>query len=57
MVGNVQSGDGTIDSTTVRVYGADPENGPSRDLARYAWAMGTLTLRTFTFFPSFASTA
>ena len=53
MVGNVQSGNGTIDSTTVRVYGADPENGPSRDLARYAWAMGKLYTPNFKVLPVF----
>lgn len=53
MVGNVQSGDGTVDSTTVRVYGADPENGASRDLARYAWAMGTLYTPKFHVLPVF----
>lgn len=53
MIGNVQSGNGTIDSTTVRVYGADPENGASRDLARYAWAMGTLYIPRFRVLPVF----
>ena len=53
MVGNVQAGNGTIDSTTVRVYGADPENGASRDLARYAWAMGTLYNRKLKVLPVF----
>lgn len=53
MVGNVQAGNGTIDSTTVRVFGADPENGASRDLARYAWAMGTLYTPGFRVLPVF----
>jgi hypothetical protein len=53
MVGNVQAGNGTIDSTTVRVYGADPENGTSRDLARYAWAMGTIYNPSFKVLPVF----
>lgn len=53
MVGNVQSGNGTVDSTTVRVFGADPENGQSRDLARYAWAMGTLYTPKLTVLPVF----
>ncbi len=53
MVGNVQAGNGAIDSTTVRVFGADPENGPSRDLARYAWAMGTLYTPNFHVLPVF----
>lgn len=53
MIGNVQSGNGTIDSTTVRVFGADPENGQSRDLARYAWAMGALYTPKFKVLPVF----
>ncbi len=53
MVGNVQAGNGTIDSTTVRVFGADPENGASRDLARYAWAMGALYTPKFKVLPVF----
>jgi hypothetical protein len=53
MVGNVQSGNGTIDSTTVRVFGADPDNGASRDLARYAWAMGSLYTPSFKVLPVF----
>ncbi len=53
MVGNVQAGNGTIDSTTVRVFGADPENGASRDLARYAWAMGALYTPKFKVLPIF----
>ena len=53
MIGNVQSGSGAIDSTTVRVFGADPENGQSRDLARYAWAMGKLYTPNFKVLPVF----
>lgn len=53
MVGNVEAGNGTIDSTTVRVFGADPENGASRDLARYAWAMGALYTPKFKVLPIF----
>jgi hypothetical protein len=40
MVGNVTAEDGRVDSTTVRLYGADPDNGGSRELERYAWAVG-----------------
>ncbi len=53
MVGNVQAGNGTIDSTTVRVFGADPDVGPSRDLARYAWAVGSIYVPKFKVMPVF----
>jgi len=42
IVGNVVAEDGTVDSTSVRIFGAEPDNGPSRELARYAWATGTI---------------
>lgn len=42
IVGNVAADDGTTDSTTVRIFGADPDNSPSRELARYAWAAGQI---------------
>ena len=42
MVGNVSAEDGRVDSTTVRIFGAEPDNGSSRELARYTWAVGTL---------------
>ena len=42
IVGNVVADDGTVDSTSARIFGADPDNGPSRELARYAWATGTI---------------
>jgi hypothetical protein len=53
IVGNVVADDGQVDSTSVRVFGADPDNGPSRELARYAWAMGTLYDPAFTVIPVF----
>ena len=42
IVGNVVAEDGSVDSSTVRIFGADPDNGSSRELARYAWATGTI---------------
>jgi hypothetical protein len=51
IVGNVMAEDSTTDSTSVRVFGADPDNGPSRELARYAWASGTLYNPAFAVFP------
>lgn len=38
IVGNVSAEDGRTDSTSVRIFAADPDNGPSRELGRYAWA-------------------
>ncbi len=40
--GNVTAEDGRTDSTTMRVYSADPDNTPSRELARYASALGPI---------------
>jgi hypothetical protein len=45
--------DGTVDSTTVRIFGAEPDNGPSRELARYAWATGTIYNPSFHMLPVF----
>jgi hypothetical protein len=42
IVGNVVAEDGTVDSTSVRIFGAEPDNGPSRELARYVWATGAI---------------
>jgi hypothetical protein len=42
IVGNIRSDDGLVDSTTMRIYSADPDNSPSRELARYAVALGGL---------------
>jgi hypothetical protein len=53
IVGNVVADDGTVDSTSVRIFGADPDNGASRELARYTWAIGTLYDRAFTVIPVF----
>lgn len=40
IIGNVRTDDGVVDSTTMRIYSADPDNSPSRELARYAAALG-----------------
>jgi hypothetical protein len=40
--GNVTTEDGRTDSTTMRIYSADPDNSPSRELARYATALGAI---------------
>jgi hypothetical protein len=51
IVGNVVADDGRTDSTTVRIFAAPPDNGPSRELGRYVWALGTLYLPTFAVLP------
>ena len=53
IVGNVVADDGTVDSTSVRIFGAEPDNGPSRELARYAWAAGTIYNPDFRIVPVF----
>lgn len=53
IIGNVVADDGRVDSTSVRIFGADPDNGPSRELARYAWASGSLYNPAFAVFPVF----
>jgi hypothetical protein len=53
IVGNVIAEDGSVDSTTVRIFGAEPDNGSSRELARYAWATGTIYNPSFRILPVF----
>lgn len=53
IVGNVVAEDGTTDSTSVRIFGAEPDNGPSRELARYAWGTGLLYDPAFRILPVF----
>lgn len=53
IAGNVVADDGTTDSTSVRIFGAEPDNGPSRELARYAWATGTIYNPRFQILPVF----
>jgi hypothetical protein len=53
IVGNVVAEDGSLDSTSVRIFGAEPDNGPSRELARYAWATGRLYNPSFEIVPVF----
>ncbi|HEX9383829.1 MAG TPA: M28 family peptidase [Gemmatimonadaceae bacterium] len=53
IVGNVVAEDGSVDSTSVRIFGTEPDNGPSRELARYAWAAGTIYNPSFQILPVF----
>jgi Peptidase family M28 len=51
IVGNVVADDGTTDSTTVRIFAAPPDNGPSRELGRYVWAIGSVYMPRFSVLP------
>lgn len=51
IVGNVTTEDGTTDSTSMRIFAADPDNSPSRELGRYAWAVNRLYLPNFQVLP------
>jgi hypothetical protein len=42
IIGNVTAEDGRTDSTTMRIYSADPDNSPSREISRYAGAVGSI---------------
>ena len=47
IVGNVVAENGAVDSTSVRVFAADPDSGASRELGRHAWGVGALYLPAF----------
>ncbi|HEV7991469.1 MAG TPA: M28 family peptidase [Gemmatimonadaceae bacterium] len=47
IVGNVVADDGSADSTSVRIYAADPDSSGSRELGRYVWGLGALYLPAF----------
>jgi hypothetical protein len=51
--GNVVAQDGHVDSTSVRIFAADPDNGPSRELGRYVWAVGAIYEPEFSVLPVF----
>ena len=51
IVGNVVAEDGTTDSTSFRVFAADPDNSPSRELGRYVWGLDRLYMPTFEIVP------
>jgi hypothetical protein len=42
IVGNVVAEDGSTDSTSVRIYAADPDSSGSRELGRYVWGLGAI---------------
>ena len=49
--GNVVAEDGHTDSTSVRIFAADPDNSPSRELGRYVWALGSIYEPDFSVLP------
>ena len=51
IVGNVTSEDGHTDSTSMRIFAADPDNSPSRELARYVLALDHEYLPSFDVIP------
>ena len=53
IIGNVVADDGTRDSTTVRVFGGDPDAGVSRELLRHVWAVGEVYQPSLAVLPVF----
>ena len=51
IVGNVTAEDGSVDSSTVRIFAADPDTSRSRELGRHVWSVGDLYLPTFRVVP------
>ncbi|HEY4132368.1 MAG TPA: M28 family peptidase, partial [Gemmatimonadaceae bacterium] len=51
IVGNVTAEDGTTDSTSMRIFAADPDNSPSRELGRFTWALDRVYLPAFEVLP------
>jgi hypothetical protein len=51
--GNVVAEDGHVDSNSVRIFAADPDNSPSRELGRYVWALDAIYEPEFTALPVF----
>ena len=53
IIGNVVAEDGSVDSTSVRIFAQDPDTSGSRELGRYVWGLGTLYLPRFEVIPVF----
>lgn len=51
IVGNVVAEDGYTDSTSMRIFAADPDNSSSRELGRYVWALDQVYLPNFEVLP------
>jgi hypothetical protein len=48
MISNIKAGNGYIESTRVRVFSDDPNDSPSRELARYVRRIGEMVLPAMT---------
>ncbi|MEO7456272.1 MAG: M28 family peptidase, partial [Gemmatimonadaceae bacterium] len=53
IVGNVVAENGAVDSTSVRIFAADPDSSQSRELGRYVWGLGALYMPSFEVVPVF----
>jgi hypothetical protein len=53
IIGNTEADDGRRDASTVRIFADDPDNGPSRELGRYVWALGAVYQPQFRVLPVF----
>ncbi|MDB4915275.1 MAG: peptidase [Gemmatimonadetes bacterium] len=53
IVGNVVAEDGSVDSTSLRIYAADPDSSSSRELGRHVWGLGLLYNPGFEIIPVF----
>ena len=53
IIGNVVAEDGSVDSTSVRIYAADPDSSGSRELGRYVWGLGAQYMPGFEVVPVF----
>lgn len=51
IVGNVTAENGYTDSTSMRIFAADPDNSPSRELGRYVWSLNTVYMPDFEVLP------
>ncbi|MGE5732154.1 MAG: M28 family peptidase [Gemmatimonas sp.] len=51
IVGNTTAEDGSTDSTSMRIFAADPDNSPSRELGRYVWALDRVYMPNFEVLP------
>ena len=53
IIGNVVAEDGSVDSTSVRIFAQDPDTSGSRELGRYVWALGAMYMPAFEVVPVF----
>jgi Zn-dependent M28 family amino/carboxypeptidase len=53
IVGNVVADDGSVDSTTMRIFAADPDTSKSRELGRYVWGLSKIYSPNFEVRPIF----